>query len=480
MNRPTTRKTPPGKRADLERVFTARGHALTKNPKNKYIAFEVRTDGRSIFTLYTSGKLVSTAREGDAEGLLLEASVGELLGEAPARAPTPVAAPRTGAAVGYFAGADETGTGEVLGTTILGLALLPIELQGEVARLVGHVETKSGRTDGGWERLGEQLAALRAQGLIVIARPVSNHLFDRYSKNALLDAAYLRLLADALAAAPDDLDERGLECIVDDYGVGAVLHDAQRAWAQRGRRLRLETKADRDHLAARAASVHARAARAREMVGARHEVHDGPIGTGNAGHRETRAWLRQRAKLGGAWPSFVKTSFRTVSELHSLEPVTKARTPRLEQLIPESAAIALRNGEAGALREGMLVGAAQPLKRLTWTPGKGFDAPAGAARALDFLPQLAGGLVIGEPAPSLELLDAVLQRDGGLAAYWRVLAGPEPDADDPAQLALAHAHRAGIIQWEPCAQRDPVKRARRHGAVLLRASGDGVELLLAP
>ena len=80
MNRPVTRSLTPSQITRLRDALGARGLHLAKNPKNPYIAFEVRTDGRSIVTLYTSGKLVSTLRDGDADGASLGALVDEVCG----------------------------------------------------------------------------------------------------------------------------------------------------------------------------------------------------------------------------------------------------------------------------------------------------------------------------------------------------------------------------------------------------------------
>ncbi|MBM3984248.1 MAG: hypothetical protein FJ296_00925, partial [Planctomycetes bacterium] len=83
MNRPVTRDVSRPQAAALRAALAAHGHRLLTNPKNPYIAAEVRTEGRSILTLYTSGKLVLTQRDGDAAGAALAALVDEVCGAAP-------------------------------------------------------------------------------------------------------------------------------------------------------------------------------------------------------------------------------------------------------------------------------------------------------------------------------------------------------------------------------------------------------------
>jgi len=219
----------------------------------------VRTDHNSIFTLYTSGKLVSTVRDDDAEGRALEAALSERFGG--------VAGVRRGTVKGlrWLAGLDETGTGELLGCAVVGGALLPRELADEVASVAGHVDTKASRAASGWEALGEQLAGLSPAGLRPSVLPIPNRLFDRWSKNGLLDLAYVRVTGDLLAGAGvtarDDL--AGLELVIDDYGIGPLLAGAVGLWRERGARVIVETKADDNHIAARVASVLARSHRSR-------------------------------------------------------------------------------------------------------------------------------------------------------------------------------------------------------------------------
>jgi hypothetical protein len=70
-----------------------------------------------------------------------------------------------------------------------------------------------------------------------------------------------------------------VELAIDDYGAGALLTQAIAAWRGDGAHVLLQPKADDEHLAARAASVAARAARAREFEGLLAENDDGPLGT---------------------------------------------------------------------------------------------------------------------------------------------------------------------------------------------------------
>lgn len=479
MNRPVTRVVPGRQRKALAALFSAKGHTLAKNPKNRYVAFEVRTEGRSIFTFYTSGKLVSTVRAGDGEGLLLEDDLATLLGSPAARREaTPPAADQRAE---LLLGADETGTGELLGAAIVGACLLPSGLAEQAAAVAGHVETKSSRVASGWNTLAEQLAGLGPEGLLCTAVTIPNRLFDRYSKNALLDLAYIRVVADLLSASGRGAAAglADLQIVLDDYGAGRQLHRAVDAWRRRGADVRVETKADDRYLAPRLASVWARAARSREMVGLADAVDDGPLGSGNAGHRATLAWLRGRASRGAPWPSFVKTSFKTVRTLDGLEPVTKERLPPLDQLLDDASVDGLLQGrlDLTALRLKQ-PGGAECSALVVDLEGRVLE-PRPLPAAADFLPLLFGGLVLDPGELTLEQLDRLLDRERGLASGWRLLVGPAADPDDPRSVALLRAHAAGVLQLQPTAIEDPRERALHHGALRLVATADDTAFHLA-
>jgi ribonuclease HII len=480
-NRPMTREVTSGQRRSLRELLESRGHALRKNAKNKYLEFEVRTDAKSIFTLYTSGKLVSTVREGDSEGLILEDEISRLVGKAGVstgekkKVPKDVGA-NASSGILNFAGVDETGTGELLGTAILAGALFPRAIQDRVQGLVGHVETKAKRAASGWERLGHQMADLRVDGLALSALSLPNRLFDRYSKNALLDFAYVRVVGDLIAASgrnPEGaLDD--MELAIDDYGTGPFLKEAVAAWRARGLTVRIETKADDNYLAARAASVLARATRAREMSGLQADEIDGPLGTGNAGHRDTLAWLRRRARSNAGWPSFVKTSFRTVTEIDRVEAVTKEPVPPVSDLLDPDSAREFVEGRLNVKNAQVRTGGTRFSSRLE------VDASSSTARSrsFEFLPLLCGGVVLDETI-SLELLDELLDRETGFLSGWRILVGKDSDIDDPFFLSLARAHARGVVQVVPTEQVDPLRRAAERAGLQLMAPGGDSEGLHA-
>lgn len=481
MERPVSRELSAAQVARLRALLEQQGLRLATNPKNRYVAFEARTAGRSIFTLYTSGKLVSTVRADDAEGSQLGAAVDALVGPSPAAAMAARAAGSAGASatgMRWLAGADETGTGELLGRAVVAGALLPVALAPQVTAVAGHVETKSSRAASGWEQLGQQLVDLGGAGLVTVSLPVSNRLFDAWSKNGLLDLAYVRLVGDLLAAA--DLTRAslaGLELAIDDYGTGALLAAGAAAWRQRGARVLIEHKADVHHLAARAASIVARSARSREWEGLLASVEDGPLGTGNAGNPGTVAWVRRRARARLPWPRFVKASFKTVSQASGEPDAVKRRVPPIDQLLDEQSAEDFLAGRLDVTKARLLAGNGRLLRRFALDERGTLLDTATACPAWELLPLLVGGLVLDAQLTTragLERLDALLERETGLLADWRVLVGPDQDADDPALLALLRAHRVGAITLVRTASRDPVERAVRHAAALLapdRAAG---------
>jgi len=288
----------------------------------------------------------------------------------------------------------------------------------------------------------------------------------------------VRVVGDLLAACglgagrPED-GLSAVELVIDDYGAGPLLTQAISAWRGDGAHVLLQPKADDEHLAARAASVAARAARSREFEGLRAEISDGPLGTGNAGHPQTLRWMRRRASAG-AFPGFVKSSFRTARDLLGLPEVEKRRVPPLTQLMDEDAAAAFLRGRLDVTQAAWRCepqGTALQREFLVGTDGRPIVPPA--TLPWEFLPLLTGGLVL---APELELgarrdpglLAPLLDRERGLLSGWRVLIGPEPYVDDPLLVALARAHRAGIITVQATEEVVTRERAARHGAVVLR------------
>ncbi len=481
---PASRTLDPSGAARVRKLFAGTGLDLLTPAKNPWIAVEVRTAGRSIFTLYTSGKLVSTVREGDAEGLDLEQQVAAAVGGSVAARPkadrAPPARGRSADTV-WLAGADETGTGEVLGSAIVGGALLPVELSDTVHAVAGHVETKGSRTNGGWERLGARLSSLAEDGLVLAALPVPNRLFDRYRKNALLDLTYVRLVGDLIAAAPLPPDDglEGVELALDDYGCGPRLHDAVATWRARGARALVETKADDRHLAARVASVFARSERAREMEGIAADAADGPVGTGNSGDRQTKSWLRAHVRSGAPWPRFVKCSFKTVTALRGLPETIKESVPGPGELLDDEGAARFLAGRLDVRTARFASRGARPARKLVVDGSGALIRPKGAARAHEFLPLLFGGLVLDESVWDLDTLLPLLERDGGLLSGWRVLLGARPeDDDDPVLVALMRAHRAGIVHLVATGIDDPIERAVRRAGLLLGTRDRAPVLLL--
>jgi ribonuclease HII len=486
----------------------------------------VRTDGRSIFTLYTSGKLVSTVRAADAQGVTVEGMIrdefgvvaGLAAGTPPAADGTPGASggddgagrsggtasgtasgtgSRTGSSTGsrtgvargtarglaWLAGLDETGTGELIGRAVVGGAAMPVALAPRVDAVAGHVDTKASRAASGWESLGGQLAALRADGLATVALPVPNRIFDAWSKNGMLDLAYVRVVNDLLAAAGlrDAQSLADLELVIDDYGTGPQLATAVTAWRGRGARVIVQTRADDAHISARAAAVLARSHRSREMQGLRASVTDGPLGTGNAGNPETLSWLRRRGRSGAPWPSFLKAAFRTVRDLTSLPETVKARVPPLHHLLDEDSARALFAGRQDITATSLRAGDGTLVRKLVADLHGAPLAPA-PCPAWELLPLLCGGLVLDDKLLArrqLALLDALLERESGALSGWRILVGPDLDTGDPAHVALATAHRAGSVYVVPTDVRDPHERALRHAALHVAKDGRNARLRLS-
>lgn len=475
MFHPKTYSIPTELTEALRGIFVGRGHHPAQQAKNPYIAFEVRTERKSIFTLYTSGKLVITPREGDGEGVLLLDAVCDLIGAKPSGGG--LSPGQQGEEIGedtiWAGGMDETGTGELIGSMVVGGALMPRGLMGTVANVVGGADTKGGRTDGGWQRLGGRLVGLRGEGLVTVTVPIPNRVFDRYSKNALLDLTYIRAFADLLAvqgvSENDSLE--GMFFAIDDYGVGEQLTRAVERWRGRGAQIVIENKADDRHLATRVAAIIARSQRAREMAGLRARVEDGPLGSGNAGDIATLSWLARRGKGGQPWPSFVKTSFRTVRDVEGAEPVKKEDLPSLESLLDFESAESLLSGHTKVQSLKLEISGSGSLQRIAVDETSLFaSGKAGNEPALFLLPLLCGGLVLDQDLMEpecLSRLDKMLDPEDGLLAGWRVFVQPKMDENDPALVTLARAHASGVIHLVPTRFKNPIRRAKQAGAALV-------------
>ena len=496
MDRPVTHSLTPSQIARLRELIAGRGHALARNAKNPYIAFEVRTEGRSIVTLYTSGKLVETLRAGDAEGASLGALIDGVVGAAPraagtgdapaasrssrTRAPTVASGRGTRSGLTLLIGCDETGTGELLGSAIVGGAALPPARAEALAEIVEHVDTKVSRAASGWEALDERLRGVPELRLVTL--PIRNRVFDAWSKNGLLDLAYLRVVGDLFAACGLGPGRpvgglQGVELAIDDYGAGPLLNQAIAEWRGDGAHVLLQHKADDEHLAARAASVAARAARSREFESLRAEVPDGPLGTGNAGHPETLRWMRGRARAGGEWPSFVKASFRTARDMLHLPEVEKRRVPPLLELMDEDSARDFLAGRLDVARAAWRCGVTAMVREFRVNEHGELIEPKESV-AWELLPLLAGGIVLSaelEQACRKDpgLIEPLLAREDGLLAGWRVLVGPAKDAADPLLVALARAHRAGVICVIATGEESTARRATAGGCVTLNHGKNG-------
>jgi hypothetical protein len=173
----------------------------------------------------------------------------------------------------------------------------------------------------------------------------------------------------------------------------------------------------------------------------------------------------------------VKTSFSTVRRATGEAEAIKRRVPPLSELLDEQSAADLLAGRLDVTRAKLLGGNGRALRQFEVDEhGRLLEASAASA-AWELLPLLVGGLVLDErltKRAQLERLDALLERETGLLADWRVLIGPDEDMDDPALLALARAHRLGTITLVRTEWREPHERAvRRAGALLAPEARSG-------
>lgn len=215
----------------------------------------------------------------------------------------------------FLIGLDETGKGEVIGHTILTGAIFPKEIFHEVDLIVGPADTKKRHKFEYWDRLFREVDGLRSSGLDFITEKVPPWHVDRYNLNKIMDVTYQRILSIFFRKA----EINRCRIVLDDYGMGRTLNRFMNFLEKQGAEVVVTTNAEDQYLEAKTASLLSK--RVREVVmraiNGNPEFHiDGqPVGSGNAGDKQTLEWLRKWRASGQQWPWFVKRSFKTIRQI---------------------------------------------------------------------------------------------------------------------------------------------------------------------
>jgi ribonuclease HII len=318
------------KLAHVKEILLRAGAIEDKNLKNPHEAWRVRLEG-TVFTAYTTGTLYCNGGELPELTFLYE-KVSEALDQALEQPDAKV-----------LIGLDETGKGEVLGHSALAAVVIQSQTLKSIDSVISSVDTKTRKEFGFWDSLIEELDAFRGRGLDFDVETVPPWDVDRYNINKILDVVYQRLLSRALRG----VDPQIVRVTIDDYGVGRNLDEYLESLQAAGAEVRVETKADTRYVEVRAASVVAKWRRelAMKRIAERFSLPGTPVGSGNAGDPDTKAWLAAWKATGKPWPWFVKISYRTIRELDGrAEPIQKVDPPIRHELLSRDSAERFREG----------------------------------------------------------------------------------------------------------------------------------------
>jgi hypothetical protein len=154
-----------------------------------------------------------------------------------------------------------------------------------------------------------------------------------------------------------------------------------------------------------------------------------------------------------------------------LPEVEKRRVPPLLELMDEDSARDFLAGRLDVARAAWRCGVTAMVREFRVNEHGELIEPKESV-AWELLPLLAGGIVLSaelEQAARKDpgLIEPLLAREDGLLAGWRVLVGPAKDESDPLLMALARAHRAGVICVIATEEAEPARRAAAGGCVTL-------------
>lgn len=178
-----------------------------------------------------------------------------------------------------------------------------------------------------WDDLFKQIDQFKKKGLQFLIEKIPPWHVDRYNLNKIMDVVYQRILS--VFAREADLSK--CRIVIDDYGIGRTLIRYLMALKNSGAEIVKESGADERFLEARIASVLAKREREKVLEALRktseYKIEGHTVGTGNAGDKETLAWLSAWKASGKPWPWFVKRSFSTVRKLNGLSSRPKKVAP---------------------------------------------------------------------------------------------------------------------------------------------------------
>ncbi len=277
----------------------------------------------SIFTYYSSGTLYSSPSASH-DPAVLEAIkfIDDLAGPR-------YTLPTKDLLIGF----DETGKGEVFGHTVLAGALFPSTIFNDIDIAIGSADTKKKHSYKYWDNLFRKFDHLQNKGLSFNIETIPPWDVDRYNLNKIMDVTYQKLLNIFLR----ENDMSTTRIVIDDYRVGPTLIRFLNSLENQGAEIVITSDAESGYLEAKLASLLAKRHSQRSLKAIRdnpeYTINGHNIGSGNAGDNQTKAWLVAWKSTGKRWPWFVKSSFKTITDLDGRPKVKKIAPPINERLL---------------------------------------------------------------------------------------------------------------------------------------------------
>ncbi len=212
-----------------------------------------------------------------------------------------------------YVGCDEAGKGEILGSIVLACVKFPEKQYEKLVKILGNADTKTKRSLEYWEELFDKISDVPEVNFQV--EFIAPEELKPKQTHKIMDEKYLRLLRK-ISLVPEKT-----RLVIDDYGAGKPLKTYLEKLRDQGAEVILTSKADDNFLEAKAASVVAKFFKEKHFEQIRYEAEKllpgVPIGSGNAGDKKTVAWLKEYYKKYRSWAPFVKTYFKTVSDIEA-------------------------------------------------------------------------------------------------------------------------------------------------------------------
>src|SRR2546425_3221016 len=305
--------------AELVRQLLLReGGVQDDSTKGHSEAWRIRLES-SVFTSYNTGTLYFSGGESETVSRVVKGAAQLVFGDKPE--------PDRDLLIGM----DETGKGEVLGPSVLVVAVVRRNLASTIEEIIGVADTKKKRQFSTWDKLFRSLDQYRGRGLSYEIETIPPWDADKFNVNQIMDVVYQRLLSRLLQG----LDPTDCRIILDDYNIGKNLKRYMQSLSTGGAEVRIEARADENYVEVRTASILSKWRRelAMRKIRENFSLPSAPMGSGNAGEPVTLNWLKAWKATGKPWPWFVKVSWKTVRQLDGWPDSPRKESPPIRHEI---------------------------------------------------------------------------------------------------------------------------------------------------